>query len=180
MYENCKECTRLCYYSPLMSVVWINLIVAMIFSIISMSHFLELCVCVFILYFYNHKNMCMHSWTVIVWVFIIPWSKPLQANVSLSLLRKFSISVLEMQQSPGNVEPIDIKVTGNVSANSCNNVLMEAHSYFTLCAAADVVLANPTELLLVLSGRVSATAAVIWETHKGYYNWMYSIYKRIH
>ena len=32
---------------------------------------------------------------------IVPWCKAAQANVSLSLLRKFSLSVLEMQQSPG-------------------------------------------------------------------------------
>lgn len=31
----------------------------------------------------------------------VPWCKPLQANVSLSLLGKFSVSLLVMQQSPG-------------------------------------------------------------------------------
>lgn len=34
-------------------------------------------------------------------------------------------------------------------------------SLVTLCAAADVVVADPTELLSVLPGRVSTTAAVI-------------------
>lgn len=42
-----------------------------------------------------------------VCVCVIPWCKELQANVSLSLLGKFSVSVLEMQQSPGHYEQIE-------------------------------------------------------------------------
>lgn len=36
-----------------------------------------------------------------VYVCAVPWCKLMQANVSLSLLGKFSVSLLEMQQSPG-------------------------------------------------------------------------------
>ena len=82
-------------------------------------------------------------------------------------MRKFSLSVLETQQSPGQYEIFlfffiqKLKTTDTINANVSTNGFLQTCAHVTLRAAADVVPADLSERLFVLSGSVGATAAVI-------------------
>lgn len=91
---------------------------------------------------------------------IVPWCNVLQANVSLSLLGKFSLSLLEMQQSPGDCEQTDGE-NDHKHTHMLTSGALQTRAHFTLCAAADVILADLSQLLFVLTGSVRTTAAVV-------------------
>lgn len=105
-------------------------------------------------------------------VCVIPWCKELQANVSLSLLGKFSVSLLEMQQSPANYE----QIKKNTSAQAHKQRQLWSCTV-TLCAPADVVPADLCEFLCLPAGRVGATAAMIYQNQQRHFSRTHRISK---